>query len=77
MENHDLGLIPFNPKMDKLVENFLRSEDAAPELKTEYVKFVNICRRIGVYNVDLAWEVFYGALMLGFCFGRMALGEFK
>lgn len=77
MESRDLAIILFNQKMDRLVENFLSSKEAAPELKAEYVKFANICRRIGVYDVDLAWEVFYGAVMLGFCFGRLAVEASK
>ena len=72
LENQDLALILFNQKMDRLVENFLASK-SRPELVTEYVKFVNLCRRVAVYDVDLAMEVFLAAVMLGYQFGISAL----
>ena len=58
-------MLIFSQKMDRLVENFLSSKSGTPELKAEYVKFVTLCRRVGVYDIDLAWEVFYGAVV--FC----------
>ena len=64
-------MLIFSQKMDSLVENFLSSRSGTPELKAEYVKFANLCRRIGVYDINLAWEVFYGAMTLSFQFGRL------
>ena len=77
MEERDLAIILFNQKMDRLVENFLSSKSEKPELKAEYVKFANVCRRIGFYDVDLAWEVFFSAIMFGETFCRTVLGELK
>ena len=64
-------MLAFSEKMDWLVENFLSSKSGTPELKAEYVKFVNLCRRIGLYDIDLAWEVFYGAVMFCYQFGSL------
>ena len=54
MENQNYALVLFNKKLDGLVENFMTSKTAKPELKTEYIRFANICRRVAVYDVDLA-----------------------
>ena len=75
MESRDLAIILFNQKMDTLIENVLTSKSGTPELNAEYVKFANICRRIGVYDVNLAWEVFYSGMTLGYAFGRLVLEE--
>ena len=76
MENQNYALILFNKKLDGLVENFMTSKTAKPELKTEYVRFANICRRVAVYDVDLAREVFVTAMALGSGFAMWAF-EFK
>ena len=62
----------FNQKMDRLVENFVASK-SRPELVTEYVKFVNLCRRVAVYDVDLAMELFLAGVFLGYQLGMSAL----
>ena len=72
MENRNFALIMFNQKMDRLVENFMASK-SKPELVKEYVKFVNLCRQVAVYDVDLAMEVFLAAVFLGYQFGVSAL----
>ena len=77
MESRDLAIIQFNRKMDRLIENVLVSKSGTPALKAEYIKFANICRRIGVYDVDLAWEAFYSAMMLGYEFATLTLEEFR
>ena len=77
MENRDLALTLFNQKMDKLVENILVSNAGTPELKAEYVRLVNICRRVGVYDLDLAQEVFSAAMLLGYQFAWMVIEEYK
>lgn len=77
MESRDLAIILFNQRMDGLIENVLMSKSGTPRLKAEYVKFANICRRIGVYDVDLAWEAYYSAMMLSYWFGISALEGLK
>ena len=77
MENRDLALTLFNQKIDKLVENILVSNAGTPELKAEYVRLVNICRRVGVYDLDLAQEVFSAAMLLGYQFAWMVIEEYK
>ena len=77
MGNHDLALILINQKMDRMVENVLASKAGTPELKAEYVRLVNICRRVGVYDLDLAQEVFSAAMLLGYQFAWMVVEEYK
>ena len=72
LENQNSALIIFNQKMDKLVENFVASK-SRPELVTEYVKFLNLCRRVAVYDVDLAMELFLAGVFLGYQLGVSAL----
>ena len=72
LENQNFALIMFNQKMDRLVENFVASK-SRPELVTEYVKFVNLCRRVAVYDVDLAMELFLAGVFLGYQLGMSAL----
>ena len=75
MESRDIALTIFNQKIDKLIDNVLMSRSGTPRLKAEYAKFANVCRRIGVYDVDLAWEVFFSAMMFSYAFGTMVLEE--
>jgi hypothetical protein len=77
MESRDIAIILFNQKMDRLIENALMSKSGTPAVKAEYVKFANVCRRIGVHDVDLAWEAFYSAMMLGYAFGRLVIEASK
>ena len=76
MDNQNYALVLFNKKLDGLVENFMTNKSAKPELKTEYVRFANICRRVAVYDVDLAWEVYATAMTFGAGFAMWAF-EFK
>ena len=73
LEDNDLALILFNQKMDRLVQNFLKNKSGRPEPDEEYLKFANICRRVAVYDVDLAWEAYVTAMTLGYGFGVFAL----
>lgn len=72
LEDRNFALIMFNQKMDRLVENFMAGK-TKPELVTEYVKLVNLCRQVAVYDVDLAMELFLAAVFLGYQLGMSAL----
>ena len=77
MDNRDIALILFNQRMDRLVENILASKAGTPELKAEYVRLLIICRRFGVYDLDLAQEVLSAAMLLGYQFAWMVVEEYK
>ena len=77
MENRDFAFVHIQSKIDKLIENILTSKSETRQFKPEYVKFVNICRSVGVYDTDLAWEAFYSAMMLSYTFSMMVFEELE
>ena len=57
----------FNRYLDHCVENVLRDQkDFTTELKLEYVKFINLCKRVAEYDPELALEVFKGTIWFSY-----------
>ena len=57
--------------MHQCVENVLRDQkDFTTELKLEYVKVINLCKRVAEYDPDLAREVFKGTIWFSYRFAK-------
>ncbi len=58
----------FNRRMDELVSHVIRNDVGSPEFRTEYLKAVNLYKRVAQYDVELAWELLPSTMMFAYTF---------
>ena len=59
----------FDRWLDGIVENVVGSNDASPQLRTEFVEWANLLRRVAEYDIELAGDVHIGSIMLDYTLG--------
>ena len=55
--------ISFNKRMDELIQNVLSQNLLTPEFRAEYVKAMNLYRRVAEYDTQLAWDILDSTFM--------------
>ena len=68
MAEQKADLVRFNRRLDELVDNVMGSNLGTAEFRAEYVKATNLYRRVAVYDVGLASDLFLSALMFSYHF---------
>ena len=65
----------FDRWLDDIVENVVGSNETSPQLRTEFVKWANLLRRVAEYDIELAADVHIGAIMLAYTLGISIIGK--